>query len=205
MNEKTAGNRGLRRAGALAVAAAVAVLAAGCAVHVSLGGGSAPSSASPPTYAQVLALAQCMRGHGVPNFPDPNASGSYTLTSNGSIEGAGGSSIDINSSQAQAAYGDCRHLVPGGPSISQLEQLEQQEQQKQEKALPELLTWEQCVRSHGVPNFNLGLGGQSPAPGNSGAFNPNSPQFQAALSACHHLLPPGASVHISTQTHASAS
>jgi len=197
MNDKTAGNRGPRRAGALAVAAAVAVLATAC------GGGSAPSSASPPTYAQVLALAQCMRGHGVPNFPDPNASGSYTLTPNGSIEGAGGSSIDINSSQAQAAYGDCRHLLPGGPSISQLEQMEQQEQQQQEKALPELLTWEQCVRSHGVPNFNLGLGGQSPAPGNSGAFNPNSPQFQAALTACQHLLPPGA--HISIHTNASAS
>ena len=199
MNEKTAGKRGLRRAGALAVAAAVAVLATAC------GGGSAPSSASPPTYPQVLALAQCMRGHGVPDFPDPNASGGYTLTSNGSVEGAGGSSIDIDSSQAQAAYGDCRHLLPGGPSISQLEQLVQQEQQRQEKALPELLKWEQCVRSHGVPNFNLGLGGQSPARGNSGAFNPNSPQFQAALSACQHLLPPGASIHISTQTHASAS
>jgi len=199
MNEKTAGNRGLRRAGALVVAAAVAVLATAC------GGGSAPSSAGPPTYAQVLALAQCMRGHGVPDFPDPNASGGYTLTSNGSIEGPGGSSIDIDSSQAQAAYGDCRHLLPGGPSISQLEQLVQQEQQRQEKALPELLKWEQCVRGHGVPNFNLGLGSQSPARGNSGAFNPNSPQFQAALSACQHLLPPGASVHISTQTHAPAS
>ena len=85
-------------------------------------GGSAPSAASAPTYAQELALAQCMRGHGVPNFPDPNASGGYTLTSSGSIEGAGGSSIDIDSSQAQAAYGDCRHLLPGAPSISQLEQ-----------------------------------------------------------------------------------
>ena len=127
MNEKTAGNRGLRRAGALAVAAAVAVLATAC------GGGSAPSSASPPTYAQVRALAQCMRGHGVPDFPDPNASGGYTLTSNGSVEGAGGSSIDIDSSQAQAAYGDCRHLLPGGPSISQLEQLVQQEQQAGER------------------------------------------------------------------------
>ena len=196
MNDKTGGNRGRRRAGALAVAAAVAALATAC-------GGSAPSSASAPTYAQEIALAQCMRGHGVPNFPDPNASGSYTLTSNGSIEGAGGSSIDIDSSQAQAAYGDCRHLLPGAPSISQLQQLEQQEQQRRARALPELLTWEQCVRSHGVPNFNLGLGGQSPAPGNSGAFNPNSPQFQAALTACQHLLPPGA--HVSINTNASAS
>ena len=196
MNDETGGNRGWRRAGALAAAAAVAVLATAC-------GGSAPSSASAPTYAQELALVGCMRSHGVPNFPDPNASGGYTLTSNGSIEGAGRSSIDIDSSQAQAAYGDCRHLLPGGPSISQLQQMEQQEQQEQAKALPGFLKWEQCVRSHGVPNFNLGLGGQSPAPGNSGAVNPNSPQFQAALTACQHLLPPGA--HVSVNTNASAS
>jgi len=125
MNDKT-GNRGPRHAGALAVAAAVAMLATGCGVvHISLGGGSASSSASAPAYAQVLALAQCMRSHGVPSFPDPNASGGYSLTPNGSLEGAGGS-VDIDSSQAQAAYGDCRHVLPGAPSISRLEQLEQQ-------------------------------------------------------------------------------
>jgi hypothetical protein len=195
MNSKTGGYRRPRRAGALIVAAAVAVLATAC-------GGSAPSSVSAPTYTQVLALAQCMRGHGVPNFPDPNASGSYTLTSNGSIEGAGGSSIDINSSQAQAAYGDCRHLLPGAPSIAQLEQRVQQEQQASARALPGLLKWEQCVRSHGVPTFNLGLGGQSPAPGQSGAVNPNSPAFQSALTSCQHLLPPGA--HVSVNTSGSA-
>jgi hypothetical protein len=194
MNGKTGGSRGSQRASALAVVAAI--LTAACS-------GSVPPSASAPAYAQELALAQCMRGHGVPNFPDPNTSGSYTLTSNGSIEGAGGSSIDIASSQAQAAYGDCRHLLPGAPSISRLEQQVQQEQQAQARALPELLTWEQCVRSNGVPNFNPALGGQSPAPGNSAAIDPNSPQFQAALTACQHLLPPG--MHVSVHTSTSAS
>src|ERR1039458_7300395 len=97
MNDKTAGNRGLRRAGAPPGAAAVAVLATAC-------GGSAPSSVSAPTYAQVLALSQCMHSHGLPNFPDPNASGGYSLTSNGSIEGAGGSSVDIDSSQIGRAH-----------------------------------------------------------------------------------------------------
>jgi hypothetical protein len=198
MNGKTTGNRDLRRAGALAVAAAVALLAAAC-------GGSAASSASSPTYAQVLALAQCMRGHGVPNFPDPDASGSYSLTSNGSIEGAGGSSVDINSSQVQAAYGDCRHLLPGGPSFSQLEQMEQQGQQRQEQALPEMLKWEQCVRGHGVPNFSIPLGGQSPAPGKTGAVNPNSPQFQGAVRTCQHLLPSGVKVSISQSSRQSPS
>ena len=198
MNDKTGGNRGLRRAGALAVAAAVAMLATAC------GGGSASSSASAPTYVQEIALAQCMRGHGAPNFPDPDASGGYTLTSNGSIEGAGGASIDIDSSQAQAAYGDCRHLLPGAPSISQLEQLEQQAQARQEQMLPELLKYSQCMRSHGVPNFpDFGSSDQSPPPGNGAAINPSSPQFQAASTACQHLLPPGA--HLSTHTNASAS
>jgi hypothetical protein len=191
MNDQAGGNRGMRRAGALAVAAAVAVLATAC-------GGGAPSSASAPTYAQELALAQCMRSHGVPDFPDPNTSGGYGLTTSGSIEGAKGSSIDIDSSQAQAAYGDCRHVLPGAPSISQLEQDVQQGQQRLARALPGLLKWEQCVRSHGVPDFSLGLGGQSPAPGHSGAVNPNSPRFQAAVTACQHLLPPGAHVSVNT-------
>jgi hypothetical protein len=188
MNDKTGGNRGLRRAGALAAVAAVAVLAAAC-------GGSASPSQSAPTYVQVLALAKCMRSHGVPNFPDPDASGGYSLTANGSLAGAGGSSVDINSSQAQAAYGDCRHLVPGGPSLSQLEQDEQQEQQQQAKMLPVMLKYVHCMRSHDVPNF--------PAPGQSkfgsgGPPNVNSPQYLAAASACQHLLPRGDKVSIST-------
>ena len=68
MNKRSGGNGAPQRAVALAAAAAVAVLATAC-------GAAAPSSASPPTYAQELALAQCMRGHGVPGFPDPQASG----------------------------------------------------------------------------------------------------------------------------------
>src|ERR1700677_2496666 len=190
MNDKTASNRGVRRAGALIVTAAVALLATACAP-------SPPPSASGPTYTQVLALAQCMRSHGEPDFPDPDSSGSYTLTSSGSLEGAGGSSVDIDSSQAQAAYGDCRHVLPGAPSISKLEQIEQQEQQAQARALPALLRYSQCIRSHGVPNFpDLGQSDQSPAPGSGPAFDPDSPQFQAASTACQHLLPAGANLSV---------
>ena len=196
MNDKAGVSRRLRDAAALTVAAALAVLAAAC-------GGGAPAAASTPTYGQELALAQCMRGHGEPDFPDPNSSGDYTLTANGSIEGSGGSPVDINSSQAQAAYGDCRHLLPGAPSIGQLEQDVQQEQQRQAQALPQLLKWEQCVRAHGEPDFSLALGGQSPPPGNGAAANPNTPQFQAAETACQHLLPAGA--HVSMHTGKSTS
>jgi len=199
VNDKTDGNRSLRRGGALALVAAVAVLVTGCGVvHVHLGSPADPAPAQAPTYGQELALAKCMRAHGVPTFPDPNPEGGYTLTSTGSIKGAGGSSININSSQAQAAYGDCRHLMPGGPSISQLEQDVQQAQQRQARELPQLLKWQQCVRSHGEPDFTLGLGDQSQASGNSSAFDPDSPRFRAALSACAHLLPAGAHVSVNT-------
>jgi hypothetical protein len=192
MNHKTGGYRGLRRTAALAVVAAVAILATACS-------SSAPSSASTPTYAQVLALAQCMRSHGVPGFPDPETTGGYSLNPDGSLTGAGGTAIDINGSQVQAAYGDCRHLLPGGPSISQLERTEQQEQQRQAQMLPVLLKYIQCMRSHGVPNF--------PSPGQVKVtpINVNSPQYVAAASACQHLLPPGAKVSISTPSRHSTS
>jgi hypothetical protein len=188
MNNTTGRDRGPRRAGALAATlaagAAIAVLTAGC-------GGSAASAASPPTYAQEIALVGCMRSHGVPNFPDPSSSGGYSLSSNGSLTGAGGS-VDIDSSQAQAAYGDCRHLIPGGPSISQLEQDVQQEQQAQAQALPLELKYSQCMRSHGVPNFPS-PGQATTSPGSS-PININSPTFVAATNACQHLLPSGAHV-----------
>jgi len=193
MNDKTCGNR-LRRAAALALVTGIAVLATAC-------GGSDPPSASSPTYTQVLSLAQCMRRHGVPNFPDPNASGGYSLASNGSLGGAGGSSIDINNTQVQAAYGDCRHLLPGGPSFSRLAQLEQQEQQRQDQMLPLLLKYVHCMRVHGVPNF--------PSPGGQqkdvSPVNVNSPQYLAAAKACQHLLPPGAKVSLKQTKHRSTS
>jgi hypothetical protein len=157
------------------------------AVTTACGGSAASSSAGQPTYAQEIALVGCMRSHGVPNFPDPSASGGYSLTASGSLVGADGS-IDINSSQAQTAYGACRHLLPGGPSIAQLEQDVQEAQQQEAQSLPLLLKYSECIRSHGVPNF--------PNPGQSApASTPidvNSPTFLAATRACQHLLPTGA-------------
>lgn len=69
MNRTTTSPPGPRAAAALAAAAAVTALATAC------GTTSAPSPASAPAHAQVLALARCMRSHGLPNFPNPPASG----------------------------------------------------------------------------------------------------------------------------------
>jgi hypothetical protein len=202
MNDKTGGNRGLRRAGALAVVAAVAVLSTAC------GGASDQSSASSgpgdPTYAQELALTKCMHSHGEPNFPDPSPSGGF----NASVLPV------IDSSQGQAAYGACRHLLSGGgPSIAQLRQQTQQAnqvqqaKQVQQKELVTLLNFSHCMQGRGVTNWpdpTLSSQGISMNLKKAG-INPNSSQVQAAFSACQHLAPGlelGPSAHAAT--HASA-
>lgn len=171
MNSKTGGHRGLRAATALTAAAAVTVLATAC------GSGSAPSAASTAAAYTQQTFAQCMRGHGAPGFPDPTASGSYTLTASGSLKGAGGSSVDIGSAAVRAAYNDCQYLVPGSPSIGQLEQKVRQARRAEARELPQLRKFSQCIINHGGPN-------------------------QAALTACHHLLPPGARVSVRVSVHA---
>ena len=61
---------GYRRWGVLAVTLAGAgLLAAAC------GGGGSPTPTVQTAYQKVLAYSQCMRGHGVASFPDPQPNG----------------------------------------------------------------------------------------------------------------------------------
>ena len=103
MSGKTGGNRGPRRAAALAVVAAVAVLTAACGGSRSSSGGSA--SAGSATYRADLAYAQCMQTHGVPGFPDPNPSGSFSISISGQPHA---------NSPAARANDACEHLLPAG-------------------------------------------------------------------------------------------
>jgi hypothetical protein len=173
MNHKT----GWRRLSAPAVVAVVAVLATAC------GGSGAPSATASYSYAQELALAQCMRGHGLPSFPDPSPAGGFSLNAQ-----------TVASTRLHTAYAACRHLLPGdGPSLASVEQ---QAQQAQQKALLGELKLSKCMHSHGVPDF--------PDPTSSGlnlkgsGVNPSSPQFQAATKACQDAVP---GLHL--QTHQS--
>jgi len=106
MSGKTGGNRGPRRAAALAVAAAVAVLITACGVvHVHLGSSGGSVSTGSATYRAELAYAQCMRAHGLPGFPDPHPHPS------------GGPSVHVNvnpNSPAARANDACKHLLAGG-------------------------------------------------------------------------------------------
>ena len=118
-------------------------------------------------------LAACMRSHGVPNFPEPNAQG---VISSGSI--------DPNSPQFQQAMQACRKDLPNGgtPSPAQQAQMRQQ-----------ALAFSACMRKHGLPNFPdpqfLSGGRVAMRISADSGIDPRSPQFQAAQKACQSLLP----------------
>jgi hypothetical protein len=106
MNHKTSLRRGLGRASALGVVAAVTLLTTGCIVHVHFG--SSASTAQPP-YPAELAYAQCMRTHGVPNFPDPSPSGSSSYSEQ--LSGSPGSPV-------ARANDACKHLLTGSSTAT---------------------------------------------------------------------------------------
>jgi hypothetical protein len=64
---------------------------------------------------QALAMARCMRSHGVPNFPDPVVQSGPNGGIGVRISGAG---IDPGSPAFQAAQKDCRGIFGGAPVVA---------------------------------------------------------------------------------------
>jgi hypothetical protein len=155
------------------------VLAAACS-HSSSGPGVAnasssssarvASSSSSSTTASPLALAQCMRNHGIHDFPDPDSSGNFDL---------GGGDLNPNNPSYQAATQACRSLGSAGKASAASLSPQQ---------IAAVVRFAECVRSHGVDNY--------PDPDSSGripgirhfGIDPNSSQFQAANNACKHYV-----------------
>jgi len=154
-------------AGLLAVALAAAALAvAGC-------GTSSPSSKATSTGSAKLAqFAQCMRSHGVTNFPDATAQGTFNLP-----QGM------TTSPQFASADASCKSLAPPG-SLSQ--------QAPNTAELNEAAKFAACMRKNGEPDFpDPSPNGRFQLNGGVIPFDPNSPQFKSAMSVCRSLLPPG--------------
>lgn len=153
--------------------------------YASSGSNSSPEN-GPPSQQKLVAYSQCMRSHGVPEFPEPTEGHVLIRSSdhNGHVTG-----INPQSSQFQAAQKACAKLAPnGGQPPSPAEQAK-----LQEKALK----FSECMRTHGVPNFpdpefshnggsiGIRIGGKKGGPG---AIDPNSPQFQAAQKSCQSIM-----------------
>ncbi len=122
---------------AVAIAALIGLLLAGCASGPdgTTDGGSASDNSSRD---KTVKFAECMRGHGVTAFPDPDASGSLTID-----EVLNGSSLDPDSPRWKGAMKACQHLQPPGFTGKK------RSAAKQEEALK----FAQCVRDHGVTDF----------------------------------------------------
>ncbi len=73
-------------------------------------GGQPSAAAQAQHLAQALKFSQCMRSHGVADFPDPTAQGGRISIS---IKAGPGSDLNPNSPQFQAAQNACQHILPG--------------------------------------------------------------------------------------------
>jgi hypothetical protein len=200
MNDDTArsavsGKRRPRRAFGVSLAiaglAAMGLLAAAC------GGGSkdpgaagagrttttaAPSAAASSGQSgqisqaqQLLELAQCIRSHGVPNFPDPSPTAGIL----GMIENSG---VNPQSANFKAAVQACKKYEPGA-NLTPAQSAAQNAKGVEES---------QCMRSHGVPNFpdpTTGPVGEQVLNLRGTGIDPSSPTYQAAGQACQKLFP----------------
>jgi len=140
----------------------------------SVGSPSGTSSSSGSTKASALAYSQCMRAHGIKDFPDPDANGDVRL------EAHPGSDLGPDNPQFKVADAACKSLLPnkGVPP-------------KNLKA--ENLKYAKCMRARGVSDFpdpkpdgTLQLQAE---PGSD--LDPNNPVFKKADDACKQYLPNG--------------
>jgi hypothetical protein len=123
----------------LAVLAMVAMLSAGC-LNAAAKPGTSSSAAetNAAVREQSAKFAQCMRSNGVKQFPDADASGTYT------IDGlANGLSLDTNSAAFKQALAACKDLQPAGFTGHK------RSAQEQENAVK----FAQCIRDNGVKDF----------------------------------------------------
>jgi hypothetical protein len=127
--------------------------------------GQGSTSGSDSSQTGAVAFAQCVRSHGVPDFPDPQ-NGHFLI-----------SGADQSNPNFQSAVQTCQHLLPGGSATNGGSGANSSAE----------LAFAHCMQTHGVPNF--------PDPSASGALaipqgvNANSPQFQTAFQECSSYLP----------------
>ena len=89
-------------------------------------------------HEQAVKFAECMRNNGVSAFPDPDASGAFTID-----EIANGSSVDTSSAAFEQAMNACKDLQPAGFTGHKRSPQEQEN----------VLKFAQCMRDNGVPDF----------------------------------------------------
>jgi hypothetical protein len=126
-------------AAAAAIAAAAVIAACGSgspSSSASSGSGNASTPAQRQQMEQAaVRFADCMRSHGVPDFPDPS-------TSPRQFKNA----LETKSPAFRSALTSCQHLLPGGRVRSNNAPPSQAQMAAE-------LAFARCLRSHGFPSF----------------------------------------------------
>jgi hypothetical protein len=158
--------------------------AAVCALAVAGCGSSHDAKADDVAFARALKFSNCMRAHGVSNFPDPSAGGAIALAPG----------LNAQSPSFQSAQKACSKYQPGGGGPIKMSASQRRE----------ALRFAECMRANGEPDFpdptlgNATPSGSSPVIALRGmvfklppGLNPMSPGFQRAATACGIRPPPG--------------
>lgn len=122
-----------------------------------------------------LKVAQCMRAHGVPSFPDPPPGGGVVVPN----------SINVNAPGFRAAQHACANLFPGGAPSGRASEADKLA----------MLRLARCMRAHGLPSFSDPTTTPPSTPpanglaiGRGGVFlvvpDPRGPAFKHAAAAC---------------------
>lgn len=100
--------------------------------------GSSAQPAQPQLRQDAVRFADCMRSHGVRNWPDPTSSGVFDKSK---LQRLG-----LSTSQIHPIAIACGHLLPDGGSPSQ-------SQAHSHAQFTALLAFARCLRRHGFPAF----------------------------------------------------
>jgi hypothetical protein len=184
----TTAAHGLARRTLPRLAAVLGLIAAGATLLACGGSGSATAASATQ---DAFKFSQCMREHGITNFPDPETGAGGAVR----LQFKTGAKLDPHT--LEVAQNACKKYSP-----VEREKLTPAQKVEREEAVQKFA---KCMREHGINlptpttsggglKIELGKPGSSGGPGNGGP-NPESPAFQAAQKACQGLLPkrpPGA-------------
>ena len=117
----------------LLMLAAIALIAAGCGSDPQPEAATATSTATatPEKQEKLVKLAECIRSHGVPHFPDPDAKGDFAF------------GIDVSPAVWDKAVNACKDLEPPGIFSGK----------RSPKQQSDAIRFANCVRAHGVKDF----------------------------------------------------
>jgi hypothetical protein len=114
--------------------AIVALISAGCGSDPPSETATATAAAAtktPSAQDKAVKFAECIRAHGVPHFPDPNAKGEYVF------------GIDVTPAVWRKAVDACKALEPPGALSGK----------RSPKQQSDALRFAECVRENGVKDF----------------------------------------------------